>query len=74
MPRIPVFGKKKLILAFEYAVTLADVVHQNKAELTPEIVERMEAIILKEFPAKSAERLAIDMNVNVLAALEPKMA
>lgn len=68
----PLFGEQKLRLAFEYAITLSDVAKQLNIEITPEIVDRAEGIILKEFTSKSPERVAIEMIPNILAMLEPK--
>jgi len=66
------FSEKKLMLAFEYGLVLADVASQKKIELTKEIVLRLENIMKKEFNKKNSTRLAVDMIVNILAALEPK--
>jgi hypothetical protein len=66
------FGKKKLLLAFEYALILSQTAKELGIILTPEIAKKMEEIIKKEFPWKTPERLSIDMVVNIMSALEPK--
>ena len=72
MIKIPIFGKKKLLLAFEHGVILSETAKSLGKELTPDIVKRMENIILSEFPAKDPERLSIDMVPHMLAAFETK--
>lgn len=72
MLNIPLYGKKKLLLACEYGIILSRVMKGMDKELTPEIVKRLEEIILKEFTAKSANRVALDMIPNLLASIETK--
>ena len=73
MFKIPLFGKQKLLLAFEYGTVLARVMKDFKdEELSPEVVKRCEDIILKEFTEKSADRVALDMVPNLLASIETK--
>lgn len=70
MFKLPLFGKKKLLLAFEYGIVLSTVIRDQGKELTPEIVARCEEIIEKEFTAKSSNRVALDMIPNLLASIE----
>lgn len=63
------YNKKKLLLAFEYGIILKDVA---KDKLNPEMVQRAEDIIVKEFSKKSASKLACEMIPNLLAIIEPK--
>jgi hypothetical protein len=72
MFKIPLFGKQKLLLAFEYGVILSQVAKEQKLELTPEIMARCEEVILKEFTEKSGDRVALDMVPNLLASIETK--
>ena len=72
MFKIPLYGKKKLVMAMEYGVILATVAKDRNIELTPEIVARLEDIVVKEFTDKSYERVSLDMIVNILASLEIK--
>ena len=68
--KIPHFySKEKLLIAFEYGITLREAIHKP---LTKEIVVRAEEIILKEFPKKTPLQLAFNMVPNLLAAIEPK--
>jgi len=70
MFKLPFYGKKKLLLAFEYGVILSDVAKDRGIPLTPEIVARCEDIIEKEFTSKSSTRVALDMVPNILASME----
>ena len=69
--RLPVFGKQKLLLAFEYGVVLRDTAAEMNVELTPEMVKRAEEMILNEFSAKTPTRLSVEMLANTLAMFEP---
>lgn len=64
------FGKKKIILAFEYGLVLAEVAQKQGVELTPEIVERAERMIENEFQNGTATRLSVDMIPNILSVFE----
>lgn len=64
------YGKKKLLLAFEYGLTIAKVAQEQNVELTPELVERAEKIVVAEFTSKNPERLAVEMVPNILATFE----
>lgn len=72
MLNLPIFGKQKLLLSFEYAIIIAQVAKDQGVELTPEIIKRAEDMILNEFPKKSSQRLAVEMLPNVLSIFETK--
>lgn len=74
IPRIPIplFGPKKLRLAFEFGVIMSEVAKGMNMELTPEMVARAEEILLNESKTKSATQFAGEMNACALAAFEPK--
>lgn len=72
MLNLPIYSNKKLITAFEYGLMMGSVAKDTGIELTKEISQRMENIILKEFPKKKWEQLNTDMMVNLIAAFEPK--
>jgi hypothetical protein len=67
---MPFFGKKKLLLAFEYGVILSETAKEKGVELTPEIVRKAEEMILSEFPGKTPTRLSIETLANILAMFE----
>lgn len=71
MLKLPIFGKQKLLLAFEYAIILSKVAKDNNIELTPEIIKRAEELISKEFRIQTPTRLSTQMEVNLLAILQP---
>jgi len=66
----PFFGKKKLLLAFEYGMIFASSAKDLKVELTPELSKRFEVMLLNEFKSKSATQLAVDMFPNILSVFE----
>ena len=70
MVKISLFGKKKLLLAFEYGVILSQVAKEHNVELTPEIVKRAEQVLINEFQTKSPTKLAVEMTPNILAIFE----
>jgi hypothetical protein len=65
------FNQEKLLLSFEYGLIFSQTAQELGIKLSPEIVKRMEEIIMKEFD-KDPTRLSIDMIANIMAALEPK--
>ena len=70
MFKLPIYGKKKLLLAFEYGMVLAKTAHENKFEITPEFMEKAEVMIEGEFTAQNPTQLSIDMAQNILSAFE----
>lgn len=68
--KINLFGKTKLLLATEYAMIVADVCQQRGIPITAQLVDKLEEMILGEFPTKSAQTLAMDMIPNVLSIFE----
>jgi len=73
MLNLPLHSNKKLLLAFEWGVILADVAKKHKVKLTPEIIKRAEDIILKEFKEKSPSKLAGEMEIIILSIFETKL-
>lgn len=67
--KIPIYGNKKLIAAFEYGLGLRGVAGE---EITKEMVERAEKILVNELSTKSHRRFVLDTMPNILAAIEPK--
>lgn len=70
MFKLPLYGKKKLRLAFEYGLTIAQTAHEMKVEMTPELIERAEEMIVGEFTDQSAQHVALNMVPNILTAFE----
>ena len=64
------FGKSKVLLAFEYGVILSESTQALGVKLTPEITAKAETMIVGEFSTKTVEELAADMGPNILSAFE----
>ena len=69
---LPIYSDRKLLTAFEYGVVLATVALERKVPLTPELVKKMEDIILEEFRSKDWKTLNTEMIPNILASFETK--
>ena len=67
-PRL--YNNKKLLLAFEYGLILSETARGMEKVVSPEIIKRMEKIILKEFHKKNSTQIACDMLPNILASFE----
>lgn len=65
------FGKKKILLAFEYGLVMADVAEKMKYEITPEVVKRAEEIVMDQCQKSSTQEMAVDMVPNILAIFQP---
>jgi len=64
------YSRKKLLLAFEYGVIIAEVAQKQGVEVTPELMKKAEIMIESEFSKKSPTRLAVDTLPNVLSVFE----
>lgn len=66
------FGRKKLLLAFEYGLLFADVAKKQGVELTPELVMKAEMMLENEFSKQTATYLAMPNNMvpNLMAPFE----
>jgi len=64
------FGKSKVLLAFEYGVILTKTAQELKIELTPEVIRKAEAMIIGEFSTRTANELATDMAPNIISVFE----
>lgn len=75
MLNLPLFGKEKLLLAFEYGMTIAKTAQDMKVELTPKIMEAAEIMLESEFRMHDATYLAQPANMvpNILTAFELDM-
>ncbi len=70
MFNLPIFGRKKLLLALEYGILLADVAKAQGVELTPELVERAEIMLENEARTQTASRMATQIVPNLLSVFE----
>lgn len=65
-------GLTKARLAFEFGIVLSDAAKDLNIPMTKNIVDRAEKLLENELGPKSAKHFACNMNVYVLAILEPK--
>lgn len=70
MFKLPFFGKQKLLLAFEYGLIIAKTAQDMKVEMTPELIERAEKMMLNEAKTQSTTTLATQMVPNILSVFE----
>lgn len=63
-------GKKALLLAFEFGLILSETAKSRKVKLNKEIVERAEAILIKELKTKGFKKTALNFVPLVLASFE----
>ncbi len=66
------YGKKKTMLAFEFAIVLSDVAKDLNIPMTTDIVQRAEKLLENELGPKSEQDFATKMSLYALAILEPK--
>jgi len=68
--RLPVYGPKTLLLAFEFGLVLSETAKARKITLTSEISERAEKIFLAEIALNGFEKTALNFTPLILACLE----
>lgn len=66
----PSFSREKLLLAFEYGLTIAQVAQKHNVEIDAALVERAERMIEGEFKNQTAEHNAVNMVPNILTVFE----
>lgn len=66
----PIYSKKTVKLAFEFAIILSEVAKERKVVLTEEIVSRAEDIFLNEIKTKGMKKTALNFIPLILATLE----
>lgn len=66
-------NKKKLLLAFEYGLVISHVAKEHGVELTPELVDRAEEMIMNEFANGDPTRISVDMIPNIMSIFETNM-
>ena len=60
----------KMLLAFEYGISLSEVARKMKIELTADHVKRAEEMMLNEFSTHNASFLAGNMVPNLMTVFE----
>lgn len=64
------FDEQELLLSFEYGLVLAKSAQDMKVDITSEISEKAEIMILGEFKSKGPQDLANEMAPNILSVFE----
>ena len=72
IPRLPIYGNKTLKLTFEFGMILSDTAKGMGIELTPEIVEKAETIVIRELKENGLEKTAVNFIPLVMTMLEAK--
>lgn len=72
MLRLPIYGNKSLMLAYEFGLILSEVAKENNIEVTRDISERAEKILINEIRTKGWKKTVLNMLPLVMAVLEPK--
>lgn len=67
MWRPDLFGRKKLLLAFEYGLIIARLAEEHKVPLTAELIERAEKMLENEARTRSASKMATDIIPNIIS-------
>jgi len=72
MFKLPIYNKTEMRLMFEYGYMLGEVAKNRNVELTSEILQRCEDIVLKELKIKNWKQVVLETVPNVLASFETK--
>lgn len=64
------FGKKKILLSFEYGVILSQVAKERGIEVTPELIKKAEEMLINECETQGPTFMAINMLPNIISAFE----
>jgi len=71
MLNLPIYNNTKLRLAIEFGTVVSETAQKMNVEITPEIMERAEKIIINELRTRSAQQVANDMIGIILSVFEP---
>ncbi len=70
MLKIPLHSNKKLVLAFEFGIAIADVAKEQNVKVDKELIERAEKILLHEFQTRGAQYIANNWTALLLSVFE----
>ena len=70
--RLPVYGKKTVILAFEFGLVLSRVASQLKVDLNEEMVIKAEATLMVEIRKNGMRKTALNFVPLAMTMLEKK--
>ena len=68
--RLPVFGKKTVLLSFEFGLVLSETAKDKNIEITPHISAMAEKIFLSELKENGFRKTALNFTPLILACLE----
>jgi len=68
--RLPVYGKKTVLLAFEFGLVLSETVGKEGIEVNSEMANKAEKIFLKEIKLNGFRKTALSFTPLLLACLE----
>jgi len=70
LSRPPIYGKKSLLFAFEFALVLSESAKDMGVKITPEISARAEEVIINELRINGLRKSSLNFIPLVLAVLE----
>jgi len=70
MLKLPIYGKKTVLLAFEFGLILSETAKDKGVKLTPEISERAEKIFIEEIRKNGFKKTALNFIPLILAVFE----
>lgn len=62
--------KQLILLAFEYGLIFSQVAQEQKIEITPDLSNKAELMVVGEFMTQNPTRLSVDMIPNILSVFE----
>ena len=68
--RLPVYGKKTVLLAFEFGLVLSETAKSDNIEITGDFSKKAEKIFLKEIKLNGFKKTALSFTPLLLACLE----
>lgn len=71
MFRLPIYNNIQIRLAVEFGTVVSETAKKMNFDITPEVMERAENIIINELRTRTPTQVAGDMVALVLAVFEP---
>ena len=68
--KLPIYGKKTLMLALEFGMLLSEIAKEHKIDLTPEMVAEAERIFISEIKLHGFDKTALNFTPLLLAILD----
>lgn len=70
MKKLPLFNTVQIRLAVEFGTVISETAKKMNVEITPEMMEKAENIIINEFRTRTSQQVATDMVPLILAVFE----